>query len=106
MNAAALAAFSAQLQSAMEATFPATITIGGHTIPCARCGSTRTASPELAGLFSECDVVYRIALANIPVGVVFTPQNTRLAENGKNYRVEKIQEPNSSATLIVGCKAA
>lgn len=106
MNATQIAAFGARLQTAMETAFPATIVVATHSIACARLGSSRTASPELAGFLATCDVVYRISRTNIPEGVVFTPEKTRLAEGSKNYRVEKIHEPNSSATIIIGCKAA
>jgi hypothetical protein len=85
-------------------TFPTELTIHGHApFPAARWGSTSSASPELAGLFTGCDIVFRIERTDIPVEI--KAEKTQVSELGKTYRVEQIRDALGDPAIVIGCKA-
>lgn len=106
ISATQLNRFRDKASKLIEQVFPTTIVVGELEIDCARWSATSSASAELAGLFAGCDIVFRIQRENIPDGVTFTAEKTKLTEDDKAFRVEQVRDAKTDTAILVGCKAA
>lgn len=105
ISSAQLSNLRARASSILAATFPTVIAIGDRTdIPAARWSLARSAEHELAGLLPSPDVAIRVERAAIE-GLTITEGRTKLIEDGREMRVQRIRDAKGDPGLVLECKA-
>lgn len=99
--------FRAKATTALEQAFPTKIKIdGGAEIDAARWSGSSGVDPEMAGLLPTFDVSFRVRRALIEGGVdAVKIQRTKIEEDGKTYRVERVRDARGDLAVVLECKA-
>ncbi len=107
ISAAQAARFRQAGTRAIEEAFPTTIRIGtGAEIAAARWSNSVGGAMELPGVLATYDTAFRVRRELIVGGVAaIHPERTRITEDGKVFRVERVREAKGDDAVVLECKA-